>query len=99
MNFPRQAMNVSALFVQNKDHLKGVGGLYICQKASEKKAISRAEANIRRLARSHLSLFVTPTADNVVQFKAVDGGDAGWWQIWWQKWKWRWWQKFNLVTK
>ena len=80
-------MNVFALFVQSKDHLKGVGGLCICQKAREKKAISRAEANIRRLARSHLSLFVTPTADNVVQFKAVDGGDGGWWQ------------KFNLVTK
>ena len=80
-------MNVFALFVQNKDHLKGVGGLYICQKVSERKAISRAEANIRRLARSHLSLFVTPTADNVVQFKAVDAGDGGWWQ------------KFNLVTK
>ena len=81
-----ETINVLALFSQNKDHLEGVGGLYICQKVSEKKAISRAEANIRRLARSHLSLFVTPTADNVVQFKAVDGGDAGWW-------------KCNLVTK
>ena len=81
-------MNAFALFFSKirLDHLKGVGGLYICQKVSEKKAISRAEANIRRLARSHLSLFVTPTADNVVQFKAVDGGDGGWW-------------KFNLVTK
>ena len=74
-----ETINVLALFSQNKDHLEGVGGLYICQKVSEKKAISRAEANIRRLARSHLSLFVPPTADNVVQFKAVDGEDGGWW--------------------
>ena len=68
-----------ALFVQKKgqSHLKGVGGLYICQKVSKKKAISGAEANIRRLARSHLSLFVTPTADNVVQFKAVEMVDGG----------------------
>ena len=83
-------MNVFALFLSKVRTIsKELAAciLYICQKVSEKMAINRAEANIRRLARSHLSLFVTPSADNVVQFKAVDAGDGGWWQ------------KFNLVTK